>query len=83
MAKKRKARSNNKKPMIFSPWNYKALILGLALVVIGFSAMYLENQVEGFISLYISPITIMAGYITVIFAILKHDRDTSQATDRS
>ena len=82
MAKKRNARRNNK-PMLFSPWNYKVLVLGLALVVGGFTAMYIENEVEGFISLYISPIVIMAGYITVIIAILKHDRNSSPASDHS
>lgn len=61
--------------MIFDPWNYKVLAAGLLLVVVGFVAMYLENKVEGFISLFISPLLIMGGYISVIFAIMKHDRD--------
>lgn len=69
--------------MIFSSWNYKVLAIGLLLVVVGFSAMYIENEVEGFISLFISPIVIMAGYLTVIVAILKHDRGSSTASDQS
>jgi hypothetical protein len=76
VAQKSKGR-NSKKPMIFSPWNYKVLALGLLLVIAGFTAMYLENEVEGIISLYISPIVIMAGYITVVVAILKHDGGSS------
>lgn len=52
-------------------------------MVAGFSAMYLENEVNGIISLYISPIVIMAGYITVVIAILKHDRGTSAASGQS
>ncbi|PAU95930.1 hypothetical protein CK503_01225 [Aliifodinibius salipaludis] len=64
--------------MIFDAWNYKVLALGLLLVVIGFSAMYLENEVEGFISLYVSPIVIMSGYAAVIVAILKHDWGSSK-----
>lgn len=36
--------------------------------------MYLENEVDGVISLYISPLVILAGFITVVFAIMKHDR---------
>ncbi len=79
VAQKRKGR-NSKKPMIFSPWNYKVLALGLLLVIVGFTAMYLENEVEGIISLYISPIVIMAGYITVVVAILKHDSGSSAAS---
>lgn len=63
--------------MLFSAWNYKILGIGLLLVIVGFTAMYLENEVNGFISLFISPLLIMAGYITVIFAIMKPDGDTS------
>lgn len=63
--------------MLFSSWNYKVLVIGLILVVAGFTAMYLENEVQGFISLYVSPIVIMAGYISVIFAIMKHDKSRS------
>lgn len=69
--------------MIFSAWNYKILALGFFLVVAGFSAMYLENEVEGIISLYISPIVIMSGYVTVIIAILKHDHSSSAASGQS
>ncbi|HET6528942.1 MAG TPA: DUF3098 domain-containing protein [Balneolaceae bacterium] len=76
MASKRRSTQNND-PMIFSAWNYKILSLGLLLVIIGFTAMYIENEVYGIISLYISPIVIMAGYVTVIFAILKDKNGTS------
>ena len=69
--------------MIFSAWNYKILALGFFLVIAGFSAMYLENEVEGIISLYISPIVIMSGYVTVIVAILKHDHSSSAASGQS
>jgi fumarate reductase subunit C len=44
------------------------------LIVGGFTAMLLENEVKGFISLYVSPIVVMIGYVVVIFAIMKHDR---------
>lgn len=83
MAAKNRNRRGNRKPMIFSSWNYKILAVGLLLVIAGFTAMYLENEVEGIISLYISPIVIMAGYITVIVAILKHDHSSSAASDPS
>lgn len=69
--------------MIFSSWNYKVLALGFFLVIAGFTGMYLENEVKGVISLYISPIVIMTGYITVIVAILKHDQNSSAASEES
>ena len=80
MADQRKGTSDDNKPMLFGPWNYKVLALGFFLIVVGFVAMYLENEVEGFISLFISPIVIMAGYITVIFAIMKHDNSNASTT---
>ncbi|NGP76149.1 DUF3098 domain-containing protein [Balneolaceae bacterium YR4-1] len=69
--------------MLFNAWNYKALAIGLLLVITGFVAMYIENEVEGFISLFVSPIVIMAGYITVIFAIMKHDRQNGQTPEHT
>jgi len=83
MASRKRSGGSSPKPMIFSPWNYKILALGLLLVIVGFSAMYMENKVEGIISLYISPIVIMAGYLTVIVAILKHDENSSAASGQS
>jgi hypothetical protein len=72
---RRGKKSSEQKPMIFSSQNYKITGLGVLLVVLGFTAMYLENEVHGIISLYVSPIVILAGYVLVIFAILKRDQD--------
>ncbi len=82
MAKQQEYKSDHNN-MLFSSWNYKVLALGLLLVIAGFVAMYLENEVQGFISLFVSPIVIMAGYITVIFAIMKHDRQTGQPPEHT
>ncbi|MEL0011280.1 MAG: hypothetical protein VW868_06925 [Bacteroidota bacterium] len=67
--------------MFFSAFNYKLLGIAVLLVVGGFTAMYLENEVQGVISLYVSPIIIMAGYALVIFAIMKHDRQEENELD--
>lgn len=74
MAKKQREYKSEKTKMLFSAWNYKVLSAGLLLVIIGFTAMYLENEVQGFISLFVSPVMIMAGYITVILAIMKQEK---------
>lgn len=83
MSSKKHGGRNQNKSMIFSAWNYKILALGFFLVIAGFSAMYIENEVNGIISLYISPLVIMAGYVTVIVAILKHDNGSSAASGQS
>jgi len=67
--------------MFFSAFNYKLLGIAVLLVVGGFTAMYLENEVQGVISLYVSPIIIMAGYALVIFAIMKRDRQEENELD--
>jgi hypothetical protein len=72
---------NSQSPMFFSAFNYKLLGIAVLLVVGGFTAMYLENEVQGVISLYVSPIIIMAGYALVIFAIMKHDRQEENELD--
>lgn len=78
---KRKAKKTDDQPMFFSAYNYKIIGFAILLIVGGFTAMYLENEVNGFISLFISPIVIMAGFILVIFAIMKHDRDENSASN--
>lgn len=70
---RRRTHKKDTKPMFFTPLNYKILGLGILLVVIGFTAMRLENEVYGFVSLYISPVVILAGYVSVVIAILKRD----------
>lgn len=72
---KPKRNTTNQNPMFFSAYNYKMIGIAIFLIIAGFTAMYMDNQVEGFVSLFIAPIVIMAGYVLVIFAIMKHDRD--------
>jgi hypothetical protein len=56
--------------LVFENWNYVLLLIGVALIVVGFTAMYLENQYQGFVSLYVSPILIVGGYAEIIYALL-------------
>lgn len=77
MTAKKERKSKVKKPMLFSALNYKLMGLGVLLVVAGFTAMYLENEVYGILSLYISPVVILAGYLTVMIAILKRGNELS------
>ncbi|MEX0686029.1 MAG: hypothetical protein WD267_08180 [Balneolales bacterium] len=72
--KKRKRKDEPDKPMLFSSTNYFIMIVGAIMVLVGFLAMYIENQEKGIIALYISPVVIVAGFITVAVAILKTDK---------
>lgn len=79
---KGKQRKTDEEPMFFSAFNYRLIGVAILLIVGGFTAMLVENEVHGFISLYVSPIVIMAGYVVVVFAIMKHDRDENEETDQ-
>lgn len=56
--------------LVFQRRNYVLLIVGIALVAVGFALMRIENQFEGFISLYVAPLIVLAGYLEVVYAIL-------------
>ena len=75
-------RKVDEQPMFFSAFNYRLIGIAILLIVSGFTAMYVENEVDGFISLYISPIVILTGFVVVIFAIMKHDRDEPNEIDK-
>jgi len=75
-------RKVDEQPMFFSAFNYRLIGIAIVLIVSGFTAMYVENEVDGFISLYISPIVILTGFVVVIFAIMKHDRDEPNEIDK-
>lgn len=82
MAKQNRKKEDNQ-PMFFSSFNYKLIGIAIFLITFGFAAMYWENEINGFISLFVSPILIMAGYIIVIFAILKHSGTDSEESGSS
>ncbi len=56
--------------MVFERKNYLLLMLGIALVVVGYVIMRMENEVDGFISLYVAPLMILGGYLEIIWAIM-------------
>ncbi|ARA94850.1 MAG: DUF3098 domain-containing protein [Bacteroidetes bacterium] len=56
--------------MVFTRRNYVLLLLGIAFIVVGYAIMRIENEVEGFISLYVAPLLILGGYMEIIYAIL-------------
>lgn len=64
--------------MVFDRQNYILLIIGVAAIVVGFALMRIENEVEGFLSLYVSPLLLLGGYLEIIYAILwRPKRETS------
>lgn len=56
--------------LVFENRNYYLLLVGVALIAVGFTAMHLENEYQGFVSLYVSPLLIVGGYAEIIYALL-------------
>lgn len=67
--------------LVFENWNYVLLLVGVFLIVTGFTAMYIENAYQGFISLYVSPILIVGGYAEIIYALLWAPSDETSGDD--
>lgn len=57
----------------FTRTNYLLLLLGIALIGLGFFLMSLDDFVDATqfsISLWVAPIVVMAGFLEVIYAIM-------------
>lgn len=71
---RRSRRSQGKRTrgvMVFTRENYILLLIGIALIVVGYVIMRWENAVDGVLSLYVAPLLILGGYLEIIYAILK------------
>lgn len=74
-------RRNQSGTLVFESWNYTLLLIGVALILVGFTAMYLESEYQGFVSLYVSPILIVGGYAEIIYALLWSPSDDATADE--
>lgn len=79
---KTRRKKTDTKPMLFTFDNYKFMGIGVFLVLTGFAIMRIENEVYGLVSLYISPVIILTGYIVVIYAILKKGPEISGSLNK-
>ena len=65
-----RAQGKGRRVMVFERRNYMLLLLGLLLIISGYVLMRMENEVDGFVSLYVAPLMILGGYLEIIYAIL-------------
>lgn len=78
------ANQNHFNDMPFTGVNYKLLLIGLAVVVVGFLLMagggngdpnnFDESAIFSPRRITIAPIVTLAGYLFVVYAILKKDK---------
>ena len=50
--------------------NYLFIGIGVFVIAFSYTAMYLENRSDGFFSLYVSPVLLVAAYAWILFALL-------------
>lgn len=67
---KSSSRRSSSRSLVFERRNYVLMLIGVALVAVGFAIMRIENQFEGFVSLYIAPLLILGGYAEIVYAIM-------------
>lgn len=57
----------------FGPRNYKLMIIGLIIIIAGFTLMSLDTDEHGFgvLGLTIGPVVTVAGFLFELYAILR------------
>ena len=81
---KRKGEATGLSEFAFGKQNYKLLLIGLALILVGFLLMIgggsddpnvFSDKIFDFRRLTLAPILVLAGYVVEIFAIMKKRKD--------
>ncbi len=79
---------NNKPHFAFRPENYKLLLIGLAINVLGFILMigggtddptkFDANELFSSTRITIAPMLIVAGYVVIVYAIMRKSKKVEQ-----
>lgn len=67
---------NQKEKLAFDRMNYILLLVGIGVLILGFTLMSLDTEPHGFgfLGLTLGPIVVMIGFIIELFAILYRSR---------
>lgn len=83
-AEKQKVEATGLSEFAFGKQNYRLLLIGLVLILVGFLLMIgggsddpnvFSEKIFDFRRLTLAPILILAGYVVEIFAIMKKPKD--------
>lgn len=80
---------NNEEKFPLAKQNFKLIIIGLVVVVLGFILMagggsedpneFLEDELFSFRRITLAPALVIAGYVFIIYAIMKKDKSGDSA----
>lgn len=65
--------SNTKSNLPFSSTNYKTMLLGIAIILVGFLIMTFDTEEFGFgtLGLTVGPLIVITGFVIEFWAILR------------
>lgn len=68
----------------FSKKNYQLMIIGVATLIVGFTIMTMDKEPYGFgfLGLTLGPITVLAGFIVEIFAIMHTPKEDKSKANK-
>lgn len=72
---KKENKANNNQPsqgqFVFGKQNYMLMLIGLAIIVIGFILMYGKEDIYSFRKVTLAPVVVLAGFALEFYAIMK------------
>ncbi|MFN3385137.1 MAG: hypothetical protein ACK42Y_00940 [Candidatus Thermochlorobacter sp.] len=63
--------------------NYLFIAIGVAMIIISYVLMAIDNSVDGFISLTLCPILLIGSYAWIVYAILYHPKSDEPKVESS
>ncbi len=71
---------DNKNKLAFGKKNYVIMLIGIGVLLVGFTIMALDNQDYGFgfFGLTLGPIVVMMGFIIQFFAIMYKPKEENE-----
>ncbi|MDN5214234.1 DUF3098 domain-containing protein [Fulvivirgaceae bacterium BMA12] len=69
---------DNNKKLAFGKKNYRLMLLGIVVLILGFTLMTMDKEQYGFglLGLTVGPVVVMAGFIIQFFAIFAKSKET-------
>lgn len=67
--------SSSKPQFVFGAANYKLLVIGIVVVVLGFVLMYGKEDIYDFRKITLAPFVVIAGFVIAMVSIFVKPKD--------
>lgn len=65
------AQRQDQNGLLFGRKNYRLMLIGMAVTILGFALMYGKTDIYDFRKTVLAPLVVLAGFAVQFFAILK------------